>query len=89
MAGRRPLQIGELGSVTFSEARGRIVGRARTRGAGGIIHRLAATAATREEALEQLKAAASDYALTVEVTSLSTTMTSLLDLWIEDRAGPR
>lgn len=87
MAGRRPLQIGELGSVTYSDARGRIVGRARTRGAGGTIHRLAATGTTREEALRGLKAAASEYALTVEATSLSTTMSSLLDLWIEDRTG--
>lgn len=87
MAGRRPLGVGELGSITFSDVNSKVAGRARTRDAGGEIRRIYATGANRDEVRRILASTAAKHALSVEAVGPHTTMGSLLDLWIEDRAG--
>lgn len=62
MAGRRPLQPGELGSVSITKTKaGRYTGRAMTRDAGGARHYLRATEATAEAVHAALQASAIAY----------------------------
>lgn len=49
MAGRTPIRPGEIRSVQIAPSGDRFRGRARTRDAGGALHRLSATADTPED----------------------------------------
>jgi hypothetical protein len=87
MAGRKPLEIGSLGRVEFIEVDGGVHARARTRDAGGNVRRLFKSAPNRELALELLQAQAKSLAFATEDFDQKTTLSSLLDAWIEDRSG--
>lgn len=65
MAGRTPVRPGEIGSVHVGPAGERFRGRARTRDAGGMLHRLSATADTLEAVRLQLERKAAELAFTV------------------------
>ncbi|WP_261163890.1 tyrosine recombinase XerC [Microbacterium sp. Marseille-Q6965] len=86
--GRRPLGVGELGGVTYAHAgKGVVVARARTRDAGGVIHRPQARGATKEEALERLQAKARRLAVAGEEIGPDTPLGDLFQMWLEDREG--
>ncbi|PRB18899.1 tyrosine recombinase XerC [Microbacterium sp. MYb62] len=87
MAGRRPLNVGELGLIKFGVVNGKVAGRARTRDAGGTVRRLYATGTSQEEVAELLANAAARLSFEVEAVSPITKMSTMLDLRIEDRDG--
>ncbi len=84
MAGRTPIRPGEIGSVYIAPSGARFRGRARTRDAGGALHRLSATADTREDVRGQLERKAAELAFTANRITSDTRMGLLLDLWLDE-----
>lgn len=85
--GRRPLKVGELGSVTFTPVRGGFRARCRTRDAGGNDRRPSAIGETEALALMALKAEVLRMVFGAESLSEDTPLSVLFGLWIEDRDG--
>lgn len=84
MAGRTPIRPGELGSVQISTAGVRFRGRARTRDAGGALHRLSATADSVEGVRVQLERKAAELAFTANRIGSETRLSLLLELWLDE-----
>ncbi|MFK4790056.1 tyrosine recombinase XerC [Microbacterium sp. ZW T5_56] len=85
MAGRPALGVGELGSVKCVEVNGRFRGRARTRGAAGIVRRLTATSTSPEKVEQLLQEQADELAIAVRVVDGDSELGTFLALWLEDR----
>lgn len=86
---RKPLAVGELGSVSIVTTPTGVVAEARTRDAAGKSRRLRASAPTEEEARAELAQKASELALAGRHLSTATTLEDLLDAWLEDAVAPR